>query len=276
MIVLSLLGGLIVFTLLISPLFARRLRESPRILALHSLEPHFFDLSSISLGEFGSLIEMCDQQGLRIGTIAESITDSNTVAITFDDGYSDLLALLPLLEKRRLPITVFMPTAYIGKANSWDNFLNRGKRRHLSAVEIKQLADAGVEFGSHSHTHCDLSLFGADDIETELRQSKQILEALIGREVRYVAYPFGRSNDRVTAIARKLGYQNGLWSAPHRANEFNLGRTPLNRLDSILTIRAKLRPHILSGAEYLKSLIINCFSHLTPLVARFSSRSHSR
>ena len=27
--------------------------------------------------------------------------------------------------------------------NSWDNFLNRDKRRHLSAVEIKQLAAAG-------------------------------------------------------------------------------------------------------------------------------------
>jgi peptidoglycan/xylan/chitin deacetylase (PgdA/CDA1 family) len=169
-----------------------------------------------------------------------------------------------------------LPTAYIGKTNAWDNFINRGNRLHLSAVEIKQLADAGVEFGSHSHTHCDLSLLGDDDIEAELLRSKQILEALIGREVRYVAYPFGRCNNRVIAIAKKLGYWNGFLPAPLRADEFSLGRTSLNRLDSALTYRAKLQPNILSGAECLKGLIINRFSHLTPLLARFSSRSHSR
>ena len=75
MIVLSLLGGLIVFTLLISPLFTSRFRESRRILALHSLQPHSFDLSAISLGDFSTLIEMCDNQGLQIGTIEEAIAD---------------------------------------------------------------------------------------------------------------------------------------------------------------------------------------------------------
>ena len=120
--------------------------------------------------------------------------------------------------------------------------------------------------------HCDLSLLNDDAIEEELRKSKNILEALTGREVRYVAYPFGRGDNRVSAIARRTRISGRvIWSSPRVADDFNVGRTPLNRLTTQLTINAKLHPGILSGSEYLKSLIISRFSHLTPLIARFSS-----
>ncbi len=202
--------------------------------------------------------------------------DDSCVALTFDDGYDDLMQLLAVISQRGIPITVFVPTAFIGKSNSWDNFLNRNQRRHLSETQIKQLAAAGVEFGSHTHSHCDLSRLSDAAIEHELRESKRILESLTDREVRYIGYPFGRCDNRVVAIAKKLGYRNGFWSAPHKSDGFNFGRTALNRFDSPITIRAKLWPGLLSGAEYLKCLVINRFSHLTPLVARFSSRSDSR
>jgi len=163
-----------------------------------------------------------------------------------------------------------VPTAFIGDWNSWDNFLLRNRRRHVSQLQIKELAAAGVEFGSHSHRHGDLTRLSDDGIEAELRESKKILETLTGREVKYVAYPFGRSNERVLAVARKLGYRVGLQSRPQRTDGFSAGRTPLNRFDTELTIGAKLQPGVLSGCEYLKTRIIARFSALTPLMARFS------
>ncbi len=274
--VLIILAGIILLTILISPVFCRRFHTHGRILALHSLQPKFLDFGAVSAKTLNQVIDGCRNRGLRIGTIEEAILREDTVAITFDDGYDDILQMLPLLGEHRITITVFVPTAFIGKTKSWDSFLLKNQRRHLSEEQIKQLVAAGVEFGSHSHSHCDLSRLKDDAIEEELRKSKNILEALTGREVKYIAYPFGRGDNRVSAIARRLGYQAGIWSSARVADVFNVGRTPLNRFDTQLTINAKLHPGILSGSEYLKSLIISRFSHLTPLIARFSSPSASR
>jgi len=274
--VLIILAGIVLLTILISPVFCRRFHTRGRILALHSLQPKFLDFGAVSAKTLNHVIDGCHNRGLRIGTIEEAILREDTVAITFDDGYDDILEMLPLLSEHRIPMTVFVPTAFLGRTNSWDNFLLKNKRRHLSEEQIKQLTAAGVEFGSHSHWHSDLSRLRDDEIEEELRKSKNILEALTGREVRYVAYPFGHGDNRVSAIARRLGYQAGFWSSPRVADVFNVGRTPLNRFDTQLTINAKLHPGILSGAEYLRSLIISRFSHLTPLIARFSSPSVNR
>jgi hypothetical protein len=276
MILLIILAGIVLLTILISPVFCRRFHFHGRILALHSLQPKFLDFGAVSVKILNHVIDECCSQGLHIGTIEEAIRREDTLAITFDDGYDDLLQILPLLREHRITITVLVPTAFIGSTNSWDNFLLKNRRRHLSEEQIKQLAAAGVEFGSHSHWHSDLSRLKDDEIEEELRRSKNILEALTGGEVKYVAYPFGCGDDRVSAIARRLGYQVGIWSSPRVADGFNVGRTPLNRFDTQLTINAKLHPGILSGSEYIKSLIISRFSHLTPLFARFSSPSVSR
>jgi peptidoglycan/xylan/chitin deacetylase (PgdA/CDA1 family) len=276
MTLLLLLVGIILLTVLISPVFSKRLHRYGRILALHSLQPKLLDFSAVTTKTFNDVIKGCFNRGLHIGTIEEAMVRDDTIAITFDDGYDDILEILPLLVKHGITITIFVPTNFIGKTNSWDNFFLKDKRRHLSEQQIRQLSDAGVEFGSHSHSHCDLSRLGADAIEDELRKSKSILEELTGREVRYVAYPFGCGDYRVSLIARNLGYQAGIWSSPRVADSFNFGRTPLNRFDTQLTIDAKLRSGILSGPEYLKSLIISRFSHLTPLIARFSSPNVSR
>jgi peptidoglycan/xylan/chitin deacetylase (PgdA/CDA1 family) len=274
--VLIILSGIVLLTILISPIFCRRFRAHGRILALHSLQPKFLDFGAASAKTLNHVMDGCRSRGLHIGTIEEAILREDTVAITFDDGYDDILQMLPLLGERRITITVFVPTAFIGKTNSWDNFLLKNKRRHLSEEQIKILAAAGVEFGSHSHRHRDLSRLKDDAIAEELRKSKNILEALTGKEVKYIAYPFGCGDSRVSAIARRLGYQAGIWSSPRVADVFNIGRTPLNSFDTQLTINAKLHPGILSGSEYLKSQIISYFSHLTPLIARFSSPSVSR
>jgi peptidoglycan/xylan/chitin deacetylase (PgdA/CDA1 family) len=276
MILIVILAGIVLLTILVSPVFYGRFHTHGRILALHSLQPKPFDFGAVSVESLNQVIDGCHNRGLRIGSIEEAILKEDTIAITFDDGYDDILQMLPLLSEHQIMATVFVPTAFIGKQNSWDNFLLRNKRRHLSGEQIRQLAAAGVEFGSHSHSHCDLSRLGDEAIEDELRNSKNILEALTGKEVRYIAYPFGCGDNRVSAIARRLGYQAGIWSSPRVTDSFNVGRTPLNRFDTQLTINSKLHPSILSGSEYLKSLIISRFSHLTPLIARFSSQNVSR
>jgi peptidoglycan/xylan/chitin deacetylase (PgdA/CDA1 family) len=50
---------------------------------------------------------------------------SRTVAVTFDDGYVDILTnARPLLERYEIPATIFVTTGYLGQAFWWDE-LNR-------------------------------------------------------------------------------------------------------------------------------------------------------
>jgi hypothetical protein len=274
MLVIGILVGIPLLALIVSPLFRGKLRAGGRVFALHSLRPLRSDSSAISVASFERLVETVRNRGLRIGSIGEAVNDSGVVAITFDDGYDDLLLILPYLVAQRIPITVFMPTAVIGKTNCWDSLFTAGRRRHLDELQIKQLAAAGVRFGAHTHRHVDLTLLSDQQIEQELTESRRILRLLTGQAVDYLAYPFGNWNSRVVAIARKAGFANGLTTTPAhiRAGEFNVGRIAVNRFDNWLTLTAKVQPNIFSGAEYLKSLIISRLSHLTPIYLRLTGR----
>ncbi len=71
----------------------------------------------------------------RVISLTELVTDiekgrtpaAGTVCITFDDGYLDNLTVAaPILERYRLPATLFLPTAYIDRAQTqWADELHR-------------------------------------------------------------------------------------------------------------------------------------------------------
>ncbi len=259
------IAAVVLAAICFSVVLRQRLREQPRVLMLHSLRPRWFDISAVRGEQFEQLLQVIAECGLRLGTLEEAVTDRGVVALTFDDGYDDLMQLLPLLEQKRIVITVFMPTAFIGKPNAWDNFLLRGKRRHLDAGQIRQLAAAGASFGSHGHSHGDLCALPTATLRQELAASKAMLEELTGREVRHLAFPFGRGDDRVIAAAKAAGFTHCWAAAPRRAFGSGWGRIAVNALDSRLTMRAKLAGSLLGGIEVLKAAAISRCAQLTPL-----------
>jgi peptidoglycan/xylan/chitin deacetylase (PgdA/CDA1 family) len=86
--------------------------------------------------------------------------------------------------------------------------------RIASAQEIRLAAEAGIEIGSHTHTHPQLASTSDVQLEFELVHSKEILESIIDRPVRYIAYPSGDCSDRVAARARAAGYLAGWVTSP--------------------------------------------------------------
>ncbi len=75
------------------------------------------------------------------------------MVITFDDGFADFYTnAFPLLNRYGFSATVYLPTAYIGKS-----------AREFKGVEcltwdqVRALDRAGVEFGSHTVSHPQLS-----------------------------------------------------------------------------------------------------------------------
>ncbi len=251
-----------------SLVLARRLRRMPRVLMLHSLKPRFPDVSAIALQQFEQLLNAATKVGLKPAFLDEALADRGCFAITFDDGYDDLVGILPLVKEQKAAVTVFLPTAYLGKANEWDNLLLWGRRKHLTPEQVRELAVAGVQFGSHGHTHRDLTSLSDADLRAELLESRRILTALSSREIVSLAFPFGRYNARVSEIARSLGFRIQLTSSARREDNGVYGRVAINALDNGFTMRAKLRGSLLGGFESLKSAVISSCSYLTPLTRK--------
>lgn len=122
-----------------------------------------------------------------------------SVILTFDDGYADFYThAAPLLRKHRLPATVFLPTDYIGRSNSWPGQPGWVKEEPLMSWEqIGELAQAGMDFGSHTVSHPDLTALPPEQVERELAESKRQIEQRTGREVAHFCYPYGKWNPAV-------------------------------------------------------------------------------
>ena len=75
------------------------------------------------------------------------------------------------------------------------------------ASEAREILALGMEIGSHTMTHPDVTAIDADALQWELEESKEQLEDLTGREVSSFCYPFGYFNDRAASAIASAGYR---------------------------------------------------------------------
>jgi len=117
--------------------------------------------------------------------------NTKSVVITFDDGFHDFYThAFPLLKKYDFSATVFLPSDYISDAR-----LSFDGKECMTWDEIRQLSAQGIHFGSHSRTHPQLWFLTHDEIEHEIRSSKQAIEDKAGIPVQSFAYPFAIPED---------------------------------------------------------------------------------
>ncbi len=197
------------------------------------------------------------------------VSDTPVLHVTFDDGYADNYeVLLRLLDCGIRPI-VFMPTDFIGQKNGWDYSHRLFPVWHLTASDIKELAERGVIFGSHGASHGCLTIMSDDILQEELNRSKKMLEDISGRQVKYLSFPFGRTNHRVNAAALKHGFRRGFLLEPVHKNQSNhdflVARRPVYVHDDYYSIHAKLRGDV-SRLERIKMATINRLSSGTIIV----------
>lgn len=156
------------------------------------------------------------------------------VALTFDDGYADLLyQAQPLLEQYGIPATVFVVSGSLGRRFAWDETAVAGAGaesvRALSRDELVRLAGSGlITIGAHSVTHPELATRSAAEQRFEIQQSKVELEALLQRPVTGFSYPHGSASVTASRLVREAGYHYACGSATDVArpgsNQFLLPR----------------------------------------------------
>ncbi len=215
-----------------------------------------------------------DLQPLRLQDVPQYLQKDRKrrfVALTFDDGYKNTLALAaPLLERYQIPATVFVTSgAFTGNLNyawgaleyylarhdeikigdygartktlrqkqkayreimgmfladfsRWEeeftNFINRHaidvpalvRERFLDGEGIKALAAFNmIDIGGHTVSHPALARLDEQTAFQEILNNKRDLEALTGREVKSLAYPYGNAGSctaREFTLAQRAGY----------------------------------------------------------------------
>ncbi len=84
----------------------------------------------------------------------------------------------------------------------------------MSWVEIREMAEAGFCFGSHSDTHPILPQILSNDVIRELRSSKSALEAQLGRTCDQFAYPNGGWSPSVRDAVQECGFEIAFTTEP--------------------------------------------------------------
>jgi peptidoglycan/xylan/chitin deacetylase (PgdA/CDA1 family) len=78
---------------------------------------------------------------------------------------------------------------------------------YLTDQDLKVLMGAGVTFGNHTVSHQDLTRLDAETCAREIREAAARLASVPGA-VPSLAYPFGRRNEEVRALALSLGMRS--------------------------------------------------------------------
>lgn len=244
------------------------------ILTYHQVNDRFdLSITRQKVSQFERGIRFLYEQGYKAVSLEEIFSsgencDGKKVAFTFDDAYQDVyLNAFPLLQKFGFTASIFVITGYVGKYNQWDYNWGKNREKHLSWDQIKEMADAGFNFGSHTVNHPDLTKIPKQFVEHELKKSKEVLEDKLGQRVDFLSYPFGRFNRYVQKEAERLGYKGAytLCSNPKEKgfHPFSQKRWGVYLLDSPLTLRIKLNQGKLFWIEDMKGRIINKFPSWT-------------
>jgi peptidoglycan/xylan/chitin deacetylase (PgdA/CDA1 family) len=168
----------------------------------------------VTPGEFAAQMDCLAARGyhpvtaldLARGLAADDLP-ARPVVLTFDDAYTDFeSAVMPVLQARGFPATLYVPTAYVGGTASWLADCNEDQRPILSWQAIRDVAAAGIEVASHSHSHPQLDRVPLRVVRDEVRRSRQLLEDQLGTPVAGFAYPFGYWNQGVRSAVAAAGY----------------------------------------------------------------------
>lgn len=190
------------------------------------------------------------------------------IILTFDDGEQNIYRhAFPVLKKYDARAVVFLVGEYVGKKNCWDVHIGGTRPSHLSWQEIEVMHSSGIEFGSHTMTHRNLTRLKPDDMMYEIAASKRLIESRLGK-CRCISYPFNRANERVIAAVRKAGYEYGFGGDGQ--GPFLIKKEALYITDTCQTLAMKIRevPPVGYRYERMKQKVINFFTIATLLLSR--------
>lgn len=120
-----------------------------------------------------------------------------TVGITIDDAYRSIYTQAwPRLKAAGLPFTVFVSTAHV----------DHGSARHLNWDQIREMRDAGVQFGHHTVSHLHMPKASVDDVSKEITLANNRFRKELGEVPKLFAYPYGETRLATKKVVQDAGF----------------------------------------------------------------------
>lgn len=222
----------------------------PSIVMLHHVDAPHESLKawSVTKNKFLELLNFLETNGYTTITFKE-IVDSRyqilskgakNIILTFDDGPKNLLEfVIPELVRRKMKASFYIPTAHIGKYNSWNVEEGMARMELMNEEDIKEVHKCGMEVGSHSHRHIRLKHMSAAVIKQEVELSRNILEGIIDDKVCSFAFPYASVPAGHEEILSSAGYEYGLSIYQAFENKFALRRVGFYEKDTEKSLRFK-------------------------------------
>jgi peptidoglycan/xylan/chitin deacetylase (PgdA/CDA1 family) len=117
------------------------------------------------------------------------------IIITFDDGYDDAYTqAYPILKKHNMIGVFYIISGQIGQSERMTN------------NQIIELDKAGMVIGNHTKNHLDISTLSQTQLDSQLLDSKNTLESLLGHKVLDFCYPAGKYNANNIIALKNDGY----------------------------------------------------------------------
>ncbi|HEX9097905.1 MAG TPA: polysaccharide deacetylase family protein [Candidatus Dormibacteraeota bacterium] len=160
---------------------------------------------SVTPSDFAAEMDWLAQNGYHTITTEDLYTylnrygglPSKPVILTFDDGYEDFYTTaLPILRSHGFVAVAYVVSGFVG----WPGY--------MTAAQIHEADRSGMEIGSHTVNHPNLASLPAGAVRTQVVQSKEFLEQVVGHPVVSFCYPSGKYTSAVAAAVAAAGYHD--------------------------------------------------------------------
>lgn len=187
----------------------------PFVLCYHAVSDVWDDPLAIRRETFERQLAAAIRFGWKPAGTAEVVAGrSRALHVTFDDAYRNILLALPSLERLGIRPTVFVCTDYAADGRPLDvaqladvPAAHRNELATLRWDDLRELAERGIEIGSHSRTHPNLRELSTGELSREVADSRAEIENELGRRCSYFAYPYGQFDTRVREAVERAGYE---------------------------------------------------------------------
>jgi len=216
-------------------------RKRLTVLTYHGVKDYertAFELQMRQLPRYGKPVP--------VDTNTEEMETGNNIAVTFDDGYANLVEnALPSLKEEGIPATIFITAGHLGRNAEWAAMETSNRQELiLNEDQVRAVWRSGINIGSHGLTHRDLSILDDESAYLELIESRRKLENCLGRPIDLFAFPFGAYDDRVVQMAVRAGYRLVFRNIPSpdsiKTTDILRGRISIEPTDWSLEYRLKM------------------------------------
>jgi len=159
------------------------------LLVLGGVFIYFTNIHKIAIGVFSP-----QNKALPIYSVE---TQEKKIAISFDAAWGDEFTddILKTLEEYNVKTTFFLVGFWVDKYPDW----------------VKAFYEQGHEIGNHSSTHPHMSQLSKEQIQKELQNTGDKIEAITGVAPTVFRPPFGDYNNLLIETAKELGYHTIQW-----------------------------------------------------------------